>query len=118
MIEVFHGSDAATHSAFQAWRKAHPDGFNLTQKSKRLFIAHWAQDKRENAQGRGCMHQGGSDNECWEDKGSCYTTAMKVCSDNLFELLDWAAERSASVKNCLHCDTRKFPFPSAVKTVV
>ena len=60
--------------------------------------------------GRGCMHQGISDNGYQEDKGGCYTTAMKVCSNNFSELLEWAAQKPASVKNCLHCDTRKFPF--------
>jgi hypothetical protein len=48
MIEIFHGSDATTHEAFQAWRQANPQGFNLTESSKSAFTAHWAQDKREN----------------------------------------------------------------------
>lgn len=111
MCKIFHGSDAATHDAFQAWRRAHPDGFHLTESANGVFTAHWTQDARENSLGRGCIHQGVSETEYREDKGGCYTTATKVCSDSLPELLDWATRNSAVVKNCLHC-TRKFPFPS------
>lgn len=33
MISVFHGPDAATHDAFQSWREAHSDGFDMTEKT-------------------------------------------------------------------------------------
>ncbi len=112
MIEIFHGTNQETHEAFQTWRRAHPNGFNLTEKSRNLFIAHWSQDKRENSAGRGCNHQGGSGNGFLEDKGGCYTTARKVCSDSLPELYEWIGQQGATVKNCSHCDTRKFPFPA------
>jgi hypothetical protein len=110
MIEIFHGTNQESHDAFQAWRQAHPNGYNLTQKSQTSFVAHWSQDKRENSAGRGCIHQGGSVNGFLEDKGGCYTTARKVCSDSLAELLEWANRINATVKRCAHCDTRKFSF--------
>lgn len=112
MIEIFHGTNAESHNAFQAWRRAHPDGFNLTEKSRGHFVAHWSQDKRENAVGRGCHHQGGSENGFLEDKGGCYTTARKVCSESFSELLAWASRQGATVKTCSRCDSRKFPFPA------
>ena len=31
--------------------------------------------------------------EYLEDKGGCYTTARKVCSNNLAELIAWATEQ-------------------------
>lgn len=52
-----------------------------------------------------------------QDKGSCYTTARKVCSNDLGELLAWAANNGFSTKNCRHCDTKKFPFPQVGATV-
>ena len=60
------------------------------------------------------MHLGGSDNEYQEDKGHCYTTARKVCSDSLAELLGWARGENYSVRNCKHYDTSQFPFPVTV----
>ena len=114
MIQIFFGHDAVTHNAFQAWRRANPDGFHLSESAAGLFTAHYAQDRRENPTGRGCMHQGCSDNEHAEDKGGCYTTARKVCSDSLAELIAWAAERGYSATSCKHCDTSRFPFPVTV----
>lgn len=110
VIEKFHGTDAETHDAFQAWRFAHPNGFNLTEKTTGHYVAHWAQDKRENEQGRGCHHQGGSG--LTFESGHCLTTAAKVCSDSLAELMDWARVNGAAVKNCAHCNSKKFPFPT------
>lgn len=111
-MKIFHGTDADTHDAYQGWRQANPNGFNMTEGPKGKFTIHWTQDKRENNQGRGCHHQGGSGNGYREDKGGCYTTARKVCSNSLKELLEWAAEQSFETKSCLHCDTRYFPFPA------
>jgi hypothetical protein len=111
MIHIFHGDDEQTHCNFQAWRKANPDGFHMTESVAGLFTIHYTQDKRENLEGRGCMHQGGSDNKYREDKDGCYTTARKVCSKNLAELIAWATERGCTTKNCKHCDTTRFPFP-------
>lgn len=113
MPTIFHGKDKATHDAFQQWRRSHPDSFHMTETSPKLFSAHWTQDKRENDAGRGCVHQGGSSNEYLDDKSSCYTTAMKVCSDSLAELHSWAEKNGGVIKHCGHCDTRKFPFPSS-----
>lgn len=113
MIKIFHGTDAATHDAYQTWRQAHANGFFLTEGPKGSFRSHWAQDKRENPFGRGCIHQGGSKNAYRADKSGCYTTAKKVCSDSLPELLEWASQQSATIKSCQHCDTQKFPFPSS-----
>lgn len=112
MLKIFHGNNPESHDSYQAWRRSHPDGFNLTEKSGNVFVAHWSQDKRENSFGRGCIHQGGSGNAYLDDKGACYTTKKKVCSDSLPELLDWAQKNHVSVKNCMHCDTRHFPFPT------
>lgn len=109
MIKVFHGFDESTHDAFQAWRKANPDGFNLSEGAKGVFTAHWSQDSRENSFGRGCMHQGGADNSM--EQGACLTRAKKVCSDDINELIRWVQEANGTLKRCLHCDTRKFPFP-------
>jgi hypothetical protein len=114
MIHVFYGNDAKTHDAFQAWRKAHADGFHMSENAPGQFTIHYTQDKRESPTGRGCMHQGTSENEYQEDKGSCYTTARKVCSDNLAELVAWAKENGYEVKGCKHCDTVRFPFPVPV----
>jgi len=50
--------------------------------------------------------------EYLEDKGGCYTTARKVCSNNLAELIAWATEHGFTTKNCKHCDKTRFPFPS------
>jgi hypothetical protein len=111
-MQIFHGDDEATHNAFQAWRQEHPDGFNLTEGPKNQFRMHWSQDKRENASGRGCMHQGGSGNGYRVDKGGCYTMAKKVCSDSATELRQWAQTNNGSVKSCAHCDTKRFPFPA------
>lgn len=75
-------------------------------------MIHYTQDKRENPAGRGCIHQGGSDNAYLKDKGGCYTRARKVCSKNFHELVAWAKENGFTVKNCMHCDSKRFPFPS------
>jgi hypothetical protein len=40
MIEILQGTNAESHNAFQAWRRLHPDGFNLTESKKGLFTAH------------------------------------------------------------------------------
>lgn len=114
MWHIFHGDEAATHDAFQAWRRANPDGFHMSESAVGRFIIHYAQDRRENPSGRGCMHQGGSENEYGEDKGGCYTTARKVCSDSLTELLAWAADHGHTARSCKHCDTPAFPFPVTV----
>lgn len=74
-------------------------------------MIHFTQDKRENADGRGCMHQGGSGNEYREDKNGCYTTARKVCSNSLAELIAWAKSKGYVTQNCKHCDSKRFPFP-------
>ena len=112
MIRVFHGNVEETHRRFQAWRKANVDGFHMTESSPGQFTIHYTQDKRENPAGRGCMHQGGSDNEYLEDKDGCYTTARKVCSESLGELIAWARENGFTTKNCKHCDSTRFPFPA------
>src|SRR5262249_28534230 len=95
---VFHGDDEATHRKVQAWRKAHPDGFHMTEGGAGQFTVHYTQDKRENAAGRGCIHQGVSDIDYREDKGGCYTAARKVCSDNVAALVLWAAENGFMTK--------------------
>jgi HNH endonuclease len=110
MISVFHGNDAETHGAFQAWRKANADGFHMSESGPGQFKIHYTQDKRENAAGRGCAHQGGSDNLYTED--GCYTRARKGCSNDLAELVAWATEHGFTAKNCKHCDTSQFPFPT------
>jgi len=111
MIRIFYGDKEQAHEDFQLWRRTHVDGFHMTESSGGLFTIHWTQDKRENPSGRGCHHQGGSDNEYGTDRGHCYTTARKVCSENLGDLVAWAKEQKVQTKNCRHCDTRKFPFP-------
>jgi len=108
MIVIFHGNDATTHNRFQAWRRKHPDGFHLTEKAYGKFTAHYTQHIRENRNGRGCNHQGGSGNKFVD--GS-YTKKRKVCSDQLEELVAWAAGNGFTTRNCSHCDSRKFPFP-------
>ena len=110
MISVFHGNDQKVHQKFQTWRKANVDGFHMTESAAGRFTIHYTQDTRENAEGRGCRHQGGSDNDYFED--GCYTTARKVCSTNLTELAAWATEHGFTTKNCKHCDTKRFPFPT------
>jgi len=117
MVSVFHGSDEETHQRFQAWRKAHVDGFHMTESGPRQFTIHYTQDKRENRVGRGCIHQGGGDNEYLVDDG-CYTRARKVCSDSLAELIAWATEHGFASKNCKDCDTERFPFPAVAPQVV
>jgi hypothetical protein len=82
------------------------------------FTIHYTQDKRENPVGRGCMHQGGSDNEYLEDKDGCYTRARKVCSNSLADLITWAMQYGFTTKNCKDCDTRRFPFPTFGPQVV
>jgi hypothetical protein len=89
MVSIFHGNDAETHRNYQAWRKANVDGFSMSEGDPRQFTIHYAQDKRENPAGRGCMHTGGSDIGYLEDKNRCYTTARKVCSDSFAELIAW-----------------------------
>ncbi|MBS0265459.1 MAG: HNH endonuclease [Planctomycetes bacterium] len=111
MIRIFHGTDAKTHQEFQAWRQAHVDGYHMTENAKGRFTIHYAQDKRENASGRGCMHQGCSFQKYLADKNGCYTKARKVCSVNFHELIEWATEQGFTVKNCSHCDSKRFPFP-------
>jgi hypothetical protein len=112
LISVIHGNDAATHEMFQAWRKANIDGFHMTESAAGQFTIHYTQDKRENSAGRGCIHQGGSANEYLEDKDGCYTTTRKVCSTSLSELIAWATKNGFTTKNCKHCDTKRFPFPT------
>lgn len=112
MIEIFHGDNAETHESFQAWRSANVDGFHMTERALGEFIIHYAQDKRENAEGRGCAHQGGSGNRYQEDKDSCYTKARKVCSDSFAELIAWATKNRFVARNCKHCDTKRFSFPT------
>jgi hypothetical protein len=114
MISIFHGNDEITHEKFQRWRKTNIDGFHMTEGPARKFTIHYAQDKRENSTGRGCMHQGVSDIAYIEDKDSCYTRARKVCSNSLAELLAWAKKQGFTTKNCKHCDTKRFPFPKYV----
>jgi hypothetical protein len=118
MIEIFHGDNKAKHDAFQAWRRRHPDGFHMTEKDGGIFSTHWTQDKRENAYGRGCNHQGVSDIPYQYDKASCYTKAKKVCSDSLQELQNWAIEHGVTVKSCAHCDNKRFPFPKVEKGAI
>jgi hypothetical protein len=116
MVTIFHGTDKRTHDAYQTWRQDHPDGFVLSESSMGKFTLHWAQDAREHGAGRGCHHLGGSRNPFRGDKNGCYTTKRKVCSESPTELLYWAAENNYVVKNCLHCNTQKFPFPSSAIT--
>jgi hypothetical protein len=111
MICIFHGNDEKTHNDFQAWRQANVDGFHMTEKNAGEFVIHYAQDKRENAAGRGCIHQGGSGNEYGSDKNCCYTTARKVCSNSFAELISWAKKEGYSIRNCKRCDTNRFRFP-------
>ena len=110
LISIFHGDNKRMHEAFQAWRQGHVNGFHMTEGRAGLFTIHWTQDKRENQAGRGCHHQGVSTNAYRTDKDSCYTTARKVCSNDLRGLIAWANEQGVSTKNCGHCDTRQFPF--------
>src|SRR5947207_248910 len=117
MIRVFHGDDETTHQAFQSWRKANADGFHMTENAPGQFTVHYTLDKRENTLGRGCIHQGGSGNKYLEDKGGCYTTARKVCSIDIAELVAWAAENGFTTRSCKHCDTKLFPFPAAPEKV-
>jgi hypothetical protein len=74
------------------------------------FTIHYAQDKRENGDGRGCWHQGGSGNDYRADKGGCYTAARKVCSNSVAELIAWAKQHGHKAKKCGHCNTTEFPF--------
>lgn len=113
MVDIFHGDNEETHDAFQRWRQRNPDGFHMTEKSGGEFVIHYAQDARENAEGRGCMHQGVSTMGYLEDKNSCYTKARKVCSNDLDELLNWADNEGVRTRNCSHCETGTFPFPRA-----
>jgi hypothetical protein len=110
--EIFHGNDEETHNKFQAWRKANVDGFFMTEGAVGQFTIHYAQDQRENSEGRGCRHQGVSDNAYLEDKDGCYTRARKVCSNSLAELIAWAKEKGFTTRYCKHCDTKQFPFPT------
>jgi len=112
MIVEFDGNNEMMHDAFQAWRRAHPDGFHLTDKGNHVFSAHWTQDKRENGFGRGCGHQGGSGNPYLHDTNSCYTKAKKVCSESFRELNDWAASEGVTIKSCSHCNNKRFLFPT------
>jgi hypothetical protein len=112
MICIFHGNDKEIHNDFQAWRQANVDGFHMTEKAAGQFVIHYAQDKRENSEGRGCYHQGGSGNKFSEDKVSCYTKARKVCSNSFPALIAWAKEKGYSTRNCKHCDTKPFAFPT------
>ena len=109
-MDIFHGDDAKTHQAFQAWRQANVDGFDMTEGPSGTFTIHYAQDKRENSMGRGCWHQGGSDNAYRADKDSCYTTARKICSNSVAELIAWAKVSGFKTKKCGHCNTKEFPF--------
>ncbi|MHB1037307.1 MAG: hypothetical protein ACYC35_22135 [Pirellulales bacterium] len=111
MLRIFHGDDRETHDDFQAWRQANVDGFHMTEGPAGVFTIHYTQDKRENAKGRGCHHQGGSGNEYRADKIGCYTKARKVCCNSLAELIAWARDHGFTTKTCAHCDTKKFPFP-------
>lgn len=110
MISVFHGKNEKEHDSFQAWRKANMDGFHMTESAPGTFVIHYTQDKRENLEGRGCIHNGGSDNRYLEDH--CYTTARKVCSNIFKELITWAGDNGFATKNCKHCDSKRFPFPA------
>jgi hypothetical protein len=110
MISIFHGDDAETHHAFQAWRRANVDGFDMTERPAGTFTIHYAQDKRENPEGRGCWHQGGSGNNFRADKDGCYTTARKVCSSSVAELIAWAKQGGFKTSKCGHCNTKEFPF--------
>lgn len=56
MIEIFHGTDAKTHRAFQSWRRANVDGFHMTESKPGQFVVHYTQNRPENSLGRGCMH--------------------------------------------------------------
>lgn len=113
VIATFHGTDEKKHEAFQVWRREHPNGFHMTESAAGRFTIHWAQDKRENAIGRGCTHQGVSTIRYREDKDGCYTTARKVCAESLADLLAWADARKLKTKSCGHCDTNRHPFPRA-----
>ncbi|OYV66381.1 MAG: hypothetical protein B7Z74_11220 [Deltaproteobacteria bacterium 21-66-5] len=92
MWKEFYGDDRKTHEAFQEWRRSNVDGFHMTEGAAGQFTIHYTQDQRENAARRGCSHQGGSDNEYLQDKDSCYTTAKKVCSNDLADLIAWAKD--------------------------
>ncbi len=111
MVSKFYGRDEENHKKFQAWRKNNVDGFHMTETNSAQYTIHYTQDKRENNEGRGCIHQGGSNNEYLEDKNCCYTTAQKVCSNSFAELVEWASKNGFTTRNCKHCDTKQFPFP-------
>ena len=113
MVATFHGPDKKAPDAYQSWRRAHPDGFVMSEGSKGLFTLHWAQDLREHGGGRGCNHLGGNRNPYRADKHHCYTTKRKVCSESTAEQATWAQENHYTLKSCFHCNSRKFPFPSS-----
>jgi hypothetical protein len=110
MIGIFGGDDAEMHRAFQAWRRANVDGFDMTEGPPGTFTIHYAQDRRENPEGRSCWHQGGSGNDYRADKGGCYTTARKTCYNSVAELIAWAREGGFRTQKCGHCNTKRFPF--------
>ncbi len=112
MISVFLGQDKQTHRKFQAWRKANANGFHMTENVAGRFTIHYTQVKRENHDGRGCMHQGTSDIEYLDDMDGCYTSTRKVCSLNFPDLIAWAGAHGFTTKNCKHCDSTRFPFPT------
>ena len=111
MLAVFHGANKDSHDSFQAWRCENPNGFHMTEGTNGKFSVHWTQDKRDSPLGRGCNHQGIAGMEYRQDKNGCYTTARKICSESLFELLAWIADREFESKSCGNCDSKKFPFP-------
>lgn len=86
----------------------------MSESRKGVFTAHWTEDSRDNATGRGCMHQGGSANAYMHDGANCLTNKKKVCSESLLALLQWAKSKSIQVKYCKHCDSGTNPIGQAV----
>jgi hypothetical protein len=92
-MEEFHNAiQSDAHSGFQRWRRAYPNGYFLTEKTKRRYNLHQTK----------CPHVG---NSTWQRKeyNQSLATHRKICSGDVKELLGWAKENDIAVKICKDC---------------
>lgn len=96
MLTKFKDSrDVVSHADFQRWRQANPEGYFANLKTRSEILIHEAL----------CTHPGDAEWECGDDGYNSLTKKLKVCSNDLGSILNWAKENNISViRRCTDCD--------------
>jgi len=92
-MEEFHNTiQSDAHGRFQRWRRVHPNGYFLTEKTKSRHNLHHAN----------CPHVG---NSTWQPReyNQSLTTHRKISAVDAKQLLKWVKANDISVKICKDC---------------